>query len=262
MNRACLAQAGEPALTNAPTDLTGSQTLTLAQAKQRAFERNWDLLAARSDVDAATAQKLVAHEFPNPTLSLSTQKINTDGQPSGTAGGNDFFHRNYDTIAAVNQLFEIGGKRSSRKASAAAGMAGANARLADARRLLDLGVTKAYLAALLAGANVEILNQSAGSLRQEAGIAQTRLQAGDISAADKSQIEIAASRLELDVKSAASAAISARLAVETLMGVENPQGIWVPGDSLTELAVTSARAQPGESPAPLLVPTSWPPNRR
>jgi hypothetical protein len=42
-----------------------------------------------------------------------------------------------------------------------------------------------------------------------------------------------------------------RAAVEIITGSENPKEIWVPGDSLTELAVTSARAiaaKPGTHP--------------
>jgi hypothetical protein len=98
---------------------TASETipssLTLAEAKRLAFTRNWDLLAARSDVDLATAQRLVAREFPNPVASFSVQKISIDNHSAGTSEGNGFWERNYDTIAAVNQLIEIGGKRRARK---------------------------------------------------------------------------------------------------------------------------------------------------
>src|SRR5258707_1063717 len=48
--------------------------LTLAEAKRLTFRNNWDLLAARSDVDLATAQRIVAREFPNPTLTLSSSQ--------------------------------------------------------------------------------------------------------------------------------------------------------------------------------------------
>ena len=48
--------------------------LSLAQAKESAFEKNWDLLAAKSGIDAATAQLIVAKEFPNPTASLAPRK--------------------------------------------------------------------------------------------------------------------------------------------------------------------------------------------
>ena len=189
-----------------------------------AFEKNWDLLAAKANVDQATAQKIISHEFPNPTLSYSTAKISTDGQPAGTGLGNGFFDRSYDTIIAVNQLIEIGGKREARQRSAQAGWKSAVEAFKDAKRLLDLGVTKAYIAALLAEENVCILRESAASLRHEAEIASKRLMAGDISQADKQRIDIAASQLELNAASAADTAKQARVALDVLMGARKPTG--------------------------------------
>ncbi len=221
----------------AAAETNGIPRLTLEDARQTAFLRNWDLLAAQKDIDQATAQKWVAREFPNPTLSLSTSKISTD-RGSGTTMGNSLWNRSHDTIVAVNQLFEIGGKRANRKESASAGEAAAKARFADARRQLDLAVTRAYVSALLAEENSRILKESSQSLRKEAGIAETRFKAGDISAADKAQIEIAAERLELDAESAEATARAARLAVEVLLGEKTPSGHWAPGDSLEGLAGT------------------------
>ena len=114
-------------------------------------------------------------------------------------------------------------------------MKAAEARLLNARRLLDQAVTKAYVAALLADANVIILRQSAESLSKEASIAERRLKAGDISFADKSQIENAADRFELDAEAAKANALSTRVAVETLMGMTHPNGRWSAAESLEEL---------------------------
>ncbi len=86
----------------------------------------------------------------------------TRTRPIGLTLGNGLWERNYDSIAAVNQLIEIGGKRHNRQVSARAGVAGARAGFFDARQLLDQGVTKAYIAAVLAGENAWILNESAG----------------------------------------------------------------------------------------------------
>ena len=219
---------------------TGTNTtiaeLSLGDAKRLAFLRNWDLLAAKGDVDIATAQRLVAHEFPNPVASFSTQKINVDNHSAGTSAGNGFWERNYDTIAAVNQLIEIGGKHRARKESAAAGLRSAEARLADIRRTLDEGVTQAYVAVLLAEQKRQILRDSAASLRKEAGIAEARQHAGEISIADKSQIEIAAERLELDAFSAEADARNAAITLEALLGERQPQGEVRLLDSLEPLA--------------------------
>jgi outer membrane protein, heavy metal efflux system len=225
------------------SSIANAATLSLAEAKRLAFVRNWDLLAAKSDVDIATAQRLVAHEFPNPVASFSVQKINIDNHSAGTSEGNGFWERNYDTFAAVNQLIEIGGKRRARKDSATAGLRSAEARLADARRTLDAGVTQAYVTVLLAEQKRQILTDSAASLRKEAGIAEARQHAGEISLADRSQIEIAAERLELDATSAAADSRNATIALETVLGVRQPQGTMHLTDSLEPLA----EMRPGET---------------
>lgn len=218
-----------------PLPAPSLRQLSLAEARRRAFARNWDLLAARSDVDIAVAQRIVAREFPNPTLSLGTTKINVDRSPARTRLGNDVWARSYDTTAAIGQLFELGGKRSIRRLVAETGIRGAEARLADARRILDLGVTSAYVAVLQADANVRILKESAASLRKEAQIAERRLNAGDISPSDRSQIDIAAQRIEIEAGSAVAAANNARVDLEVLLGETTPSGNWVPTDTLESL---------------------------
>ena len=222
---------------NADTNVAASvRFLTLQDAKRIAFRHNWDLLAARSGVALADAQRIVAHEFPNPTLSASTAKINTDNNGNATSAGNDFWDRSYDTIFAVNQLFEIGGKRAARQLSATAAWETARAKMADARRTLDAGITKAYVAAALADANARILMESTGYLRKEADIAQIRFAAGDISRSDLDQIEIAADQDELSAKTAVATAVQQRIVVEVLLGERTPKGDWTEGDTLNSLS--------------------------
>jgi cobalt-zinc-cadmium efflux system outer membrane protein len=210
----------------------GERRLSLVEAQRLAVERNWDLLAAAAGVDAATAQKIIGQAFPNPTVSMSSTKINFDNHPSSTPDGNGYWDRSYDTVAAVNQLFEIGGKRRNRKASAQAGLEEAKAQFQDAERTLELGVTKAYVGAAQAEENVRVLTKSAASLREEARLAGVRLRAGEISGSDKTQIEIGAERLELEARTAESAAAQARVTLEVLLGVAHPKGQLALTDSL------------------------------
>jgi cobalt-zinc-cadmium efflux system outer membrane protein len=210
-----------------------TNTLSLAEVRRIALERNWDLLAAKSGVDLATAQFIIAKEFPNPTASVSTARIGT--HENATSMGNSLWDRSYDTIAAITQLFEVAGKRRNRQGAARAGILGARARFFDAKRTLDQGVTKAYLAALLAEDNVRIYNQSSGYLQRQARIADERFKAGDLSDSDRKQIEINAGQYELQAKAAEAAAIQARVAVEALMGVKEPKGQWRPAESIESL---------------------------
>jgi outer membrane protein, heavy metal efflux system len=222
---------GPGAATNGP-----ARTLSLAQAKEIAFEKNWDLLAAKSGINSAAAQLIVAKEFPNPTASISTAYIGT--YKDATFLGNGVWQRSYDTIFAVNQLIEIAGKRHDRQMAARAGISGAKARFYDAKRTLDQGVTKAFIAALLAEENVGILNESSHLLRHEADIAGARFKAGDLSDSDKKQIEINAEQYELQAKSAEAAAVQARIAVEILMGIPQPKGNYASAGSLNDLVQT------------------------
>jgi cobalt-zinc-cadmium efflux system outer membrane protein len=209
------------------------QTLSLADAKQIAFQRNWDLLSAKSGVDLATGQWLATKEYPNPTASLSSTYLATHNE--ATIAGNSLWHRSYDTVAAVSQLIEIGGKRHDRQAAARAGIRGAKARFYDARRTLDQGVTKAYVAALLAGYNEQVLTESARFMKREEDIAQSRFAAGDLSDSDLKQIQIGAEQFQLQEATAHAAAIQARIQVEILMGVRQPKGDWSPTDTLEQM---------------------------
>ena len=219
------------------------EPLTLADAQRYAVEDNWDILAAKSQVDAATAQLLLAREFPNPTLSLSTAKIGRSY--AGTTEGNDAWGRNYDSIAAVNQFIEIAGKRHDRQLAARAGVLSAKARFMDAKRTLEQGMAKTYITALFAMENARSLAESAGYMRHEANIAEQQHAAGDLSEADMKTIEINADQFELQAKSAEAAAVQARIAVQVLMGENRPDGNWKPGDSLEYMVATVP--QGGES---------------
>ena len=98
--------------------------LSLPAAIEQALAHNADLAIARAQVEQAAAQLRSAREFPNPTLSLSTAHINTDGRGNGTAAGNRLLDRSYDSIVSLSQLLEIG-KRGPRQQAAQAGRRGA-----------------------------------------------------------------------------------------------------------------------------------------
>lgn len=223
--------------------LSPGQKLSLAQAKEIAFRRNWDLMAAAAGLDGATAQKIVAREFPNPTFAASTAKISIDHHPSSTEAGNAFWDRSYDTILAINQLFEIGGKRANRKAAAQANYEAARAQFLDSKRTLELAVTKSYIAATQADESVRVLTQSAGTLRQEAALAEVRLRAGEISAADKGQIEITAARFELDARTVQSTAAQARVTLAVLLGMPHPTEDITLSETLDGLSGTNLVAE-------------------
>ena len=215
--------------------------VTLAEALRLARENNPDLLGSRADLETARAQRATAVALPNPVLSYSTSKIPTDGTPADTIYGNDFYSRSYDTVVSASQLVEIGGKRSSRRASADEGIAGASARLADASRLLDAAVVKSYVAAAVATRSAALSRGSADAFDRTVALAREREAAGEISSAERAQIEIAGGRFRAD---AAQADLAAGNATRALAALLNRPSVALAED-LDTLATTD-----GDSPVP------------
>ncbi len=198
---AIAALAASGARAQAPLSLTGAFAL--------ARDRNPDLAAAREGVVSAQAQQNIAGQFPNPVLTATTTKIPTDGTSSRTVFGNGYSDRSYDSTVGVSQLFELGGKRRSRRVSAEEGRVQAQARLADAERTLISSVVRTYVAAVSSREIARIGRESAESFRRSAELAASRETAGDISRSDRTQVEIAAGRSRADAASAEAAFRSA-----------------------------------------------------
>ncbi len=201
-----------------------AELLTLREARLRVLKENPDLASAQAQVLAALAEARRARTWANPVLTASTAHIATDGSGNGAGMGNRFFDRSYDSIWSLSQLIETGGKRGLRHSAASAGVKSAQAQADDVRRQLLEAVDRAYIAAVEANQEASTVAETAHSLRAEANIAAHRVDAGDVSLADKSQLEIAAGQRELDADSARATAISALITLQILLAERNPDG--------------------------------------
>jgi cobalt-zinc-cadmium efflux system outer membrane protein len=224
--------------------------LHLDDALQLAAKSNWSVGDAESDVHAAEARTHSASARPNPYLAFATSKVHLAGG-DGTIEGNSVWNRDYDSIAQLQQTVELGGKRGARMSSAGAGLDQAKALLADQHRNVRASVVHAYVDAAQADAVAGITRQSASFLRDEAHLANVRLAAGDISRSDRDQIEVAASRLELDAQAAEVDAQSKRAELGLLLGPTMANGVFTVADTLEALAghVDSLNASASQLPA-------------
>lgn len=231
-------------------------SLSLTEAQRIGLQHNWDLLAAKSSINMAEAERIIARQIPNPEVSFGVSNINVDGQSNATekplgsgqvaledtAGPaipstrNDFWHRSYETTMAVTQVIELGGKRRFRMKAGQAGKEQAEALFLDAQRLFANGVLKAYGDVLLADENARIQGDSRDAMRKEADLAAIRHKAGDISVTELKQIEVSAEQMEADVAAAENTSKTARIALLTLLGIPCDNAGWKPTDSLDTLA--------------------------
>jgi outer membrane protein, heavy metal efflux system len=206
------AAAASPEPSPGPSSLSSTEALRLTR------ERNPDILAARSGLEVAEAQRQIAGEFPNPVFGWQTSKIPTDGSSTATGAGNGWFERSYDSVLSLGQLVEVGGKRRERRRSSDEGVAVAAARLLDAERVAITATLKAYVAVVVARTNESLSIQTAESFAKTARLAADREEAGDISSSERAQVEIAAGRFQADV---ALAEVASRNAVQTLEAILN-----------------------------------------
>jgi len=229
------------ALCGAGAAAARGEPLTLDEARRLAAERGYVVASARSDVAQARGLQLQSRAFANPVVSASVQKLNLT---SPGAGGSTS-----DAIVAAQQLFEFGGKRASRTRAADAGLAAAEGRLDRARAAADAAVVKAYVAAVAAERTAEVTRESAASLSRAADIAEARFRAGEISAAEREQTRVAAGRFAADARTAESAALQARIALQLQLGDEAPDGGVALADDLAGLGrlVAAKDALPGAS---------------
>jgi cobalt-zinc-cadmium efflux system outer membrane protein len=211
-------------VSNVKGEGNASAMLSFKDAREIALKQNADLASARARVLAALAEVRRARTWANPIFTASTAHIASDGSGNNAGMGNRFFDRSYDSIFSLSQLIEVGGKRGLRRSSANEGVKSARAQLEDISRQLVESVERAYIAAVEARQEAHTIAETARSLRQEAAIAEHRVNAGDLSRADKAQLEIAAGQRELDAASAEANAASAVITLQILLGEKSPDG--------------------------------------
>lgn len=102
-----------------------ARPITLPEALARAEQDSPPVIQARGELAAAAARARQAGVRPNPELGLTVENF------AGTGEFRRF--RAAETTLSVSQQFEFGGKRSSRRAVAAAELAAAELRVAVAR---------------------------------------------------------------------------------------------------------------------------------
>jgi len=184
-----------------------ARDLTLTQVEELVARNNRELLAARRALESADAQTVIAGARPNATFSVNSTSI-----ASGVQGA--------DTVFRIDQPFERGDKRTLRL-DAASGL-----RLAAQRDSLDvlrqqLAVARAaYFDLKQAQERAQVLDETAALFGGTLKAAQTRLQAGDLAAADVAKVEVDQGRAQNDARAARADLARAQLALAYLIGEE------------------------------------------
>jgi len=192
-----------------------SWPLTLLEAQSLARERNYDLKLARSAIESAKANVLIAGAAPNPNLTLATNSINT----TNGGGSGRLWNRSIDAIARVDQLIERGGKRELRQENAQILMQAVQSDVVDTERQLGLIVAQAYIDLKAAQEKRTATIETSRLMESMLAAAQLRKSAGDIAGSDVERVRVDALRSQNEVESAKGELAAARRTLALILGL-------------------------------------------
>jgi cobalt-zinc-cadmium efflux system outer membrane protein len=192
--------------------------ITLTEYLTEVAAANLDYAAQRYSVDIAKAAVAIAKEFPNPNLNLGHSRDlrfhGSQALPEPTSVG-------------IDQTIEYFGKRKWRIRTADHAYRAAAATLEDFLRNLKLDASEAYIAALAAQRALEQQKQATEYLNQLAGAQAHRFKAGDIGETDLTQSRVDELQSESDLLNAQKDFQVAQLALNTFLGRNRGQTVFV-----------------------------------
>ncbi|HWQ31471.1 MAG TPA: TolC family protein [Blastocatellia bacterium] len=155
--------------------------LTLAEAEQLLLQRNLAITAARYQIDANRAARLIASYKPNPVLTVGAEQFALNG---------NFFHNLVRTdpnqaaastyTVRVDKVIERGGKRELRTEQAEAQLKAAEAQMLDALRTQLFQLRQAFTTATLARENLLLAEATRQQYEQTAKLTEIRVENGDL----------------------------------------------------------------------------------
>jgi cobalt-zinc-cadmium efflux system outer membrane protein len=192
-----------------------SWSLTLTEAQALARERNYDLKLARSAIESAKANVLIAGAAPNPSLTIATNSINT----TNGGGSGHLWNRSIDSIARIDQLIERGGKQELRQENAQTLMQAVQSDVVDTERQLGLIVAQAYVDLKAAQEKRAATLETSRLMESMLAAAQLRKSAGDIAGTDVERVRVDTLRSQNDAESAKGELATARRTLALILGL-------------------------------------------
>ena len=190
--------------------------LTLREVEALWRQNSRELKLAAAAVDAATADRVLAGQRPNPELAVNTLAISPwSGYRSG-----GWERKKMDTVLRIEQLIERGGKRELRQRGADERLAAARFDAEDLGRQQLLELRSAYLDLRLSQDRLRLAQETAALYRRSVEAGQLRKKAGDIAPVDLTRLQIDQARAEAETRAAQAERERAQQALAYLIGRE------------------------------------------
>jgi outer membrane protein, heavy metal efflux system len=168
--------------------------ITLSDAVAIFLRQNFQLIAARYDIDSAEAEKLTARLRPNPDIS-----VGFSGLPLGLSG-NLLAEQQYSY--SIAQTFELGGKRAKRIGVANASTDVTRAQFEMAVWQLTNDLKKKFYAVILNQALFNLAKENEATFAETIKHTEELVKAGEISGLDLTRVEVEKLKFDTDLANA------------------------------------------------------------
>jgi len=178
----------------AQTSSSATRPITVADAVSIFLQQNFQLIAARYDIDTAEAEKLTARLRPNPAVT-----VGFEGVPLNFSG-NLLAEQQY--AYNISQTFELAGKRGKRISVANANADVARAEFETVLWQLTNDLKRKFYAVILAKSLLDLANQNEATFEEVVKHTSELVQAGEVSGLDLTRLEVEKLKFDTDLASA------------------------------------------------------------
>jgi cobalt-zinc-cadmium efflux system outer membrane protein len=167
------------------------RSITISDAVSIFLQQNFQLVAARYDIDTADAEKLTARLRPNPQVS-----VGSSGLPLNFSG--NLINQQTFTYG-ISQTIELGGKRRKRIDAADANSDVARAQFQMVLWQLTNDLKKKFYAVLLADSLLKLAKENQQTFEETIKHTSELYQLGEISGLDLKRLEVEKFKFDTDV---------------------------------------------------------------
>ncbi len=206
--------------------------LLLGLVEARIPSCNREVIAARRASEAAGADRLIAGQRPNPTLTLGVNNIN----PRAGVGSGPLKDKAVDSSVRIDQLIERGDKGGLREQQADANIRAAQADYQDSLRLQRLQARTLFFELSYQQSRRRLMREFSDLSKAGLAAAEKRFAVGDIAEIDLSRFRLDAARAENDARAAEVDHAKARLDLARSIGAESQVSVIAVDESLPAAA--------------------------
>jgi cobalt-zinc-cadmium efflux system outer membrane protein len=218
--------------------------LSLEEAETLLLKRNLAVIAAKYQIDAGRAARLIAGYKPNPVLTVGMEQVPFYSPIAGSYPR--FFTTNSDAGAnpvytlRVDKVWERGGKRELRMAQADAQLKANEAQMLDAVRMQMFQLRQAFTQASLARENLQLAETTQQQYEQTEKLTVAKVELGDLAGVQIYRIRAGLLQFQQAVAQARTAYEQAVRDVLNVLGAREEDVEAPPPSQITERADAAA----------------------